>query len=96
MHIAEDQKLHTVPEAFELLTGKRPSPPTIWRWERVGLKGVRLNTTKYGHRSMLSIAAAKEWLQAVTAASLPRTTSPKTDLTASQKQAAERLAKEVS
>jgi Protein of unknown function (DUF1580) len=96
MLLDRETKLRPIGAAFELATGNRPSPPTIWRWKNHGCKGIRLPYTQVGGVSMISIQDAQKWMEEVTAASQKWTVSTsQKELTARQRSAAERLAKEV-
>lgn len=67
--IADQDRLHPIGAAFEAITGNRPSPPTIWRWKLEGCKGIRLPFVQVGGKPMISIRAAQQWLDDITAAS---------------------------
>ncbi len=66
MSIDPELKLHPIATAFELVTGNRPSSPTVWRWKTVGCRGVKLPFTQVGGTAMLSIADVRRWLGEVT------------------------------
>jgi Protein of unknown function (DUF1580) len=91
-----ETKLRPIAAAFELTTGNRPSPPTIWRWKKFGCKGIKLPFTQVGGVPMISLQDAKKWLEDVTAATVKRAQSPSpTKLSRRQQDAANRLAQEV-
>ena len=94
-----ETKLRPIGAAFEIVTGNRPSPPTIWRWKNQGCKGIKLPFTQVGGVPMISLEGARKWVAEVTAASQKKTSTKDASLTskptARQRQAAERLAKEV-
>jgi hypothetical protein len=75
--LPEDERLYSIPHAFERVSGRRPSPATCTRWHTRGIRGVRLKTVLFGGRRMCSVAAAREFLEATTdaadGASVPRT-----------------------
>mgnify|MGYP000013352301 FL=1 len=93
-----ETKLRPIGAAFELVTGNRPSPPTVWRWKNHGCKGVKLPFTQVGGVPMISLQGARQWLDDVTKATQNKTStkdaSPSKQ-SARQRKAAERLAKEV-
>lgn len=93
----DESKLRPIASAFEIVTGNRPSPPTIWRWKNQGCRGILLPFTQVGGVPMTSLKGARQWLEEVTAAAQKR--SPRTESqskqSARQRKAAERLAKEV-
>jgi hypothetical protein len=59
-----EDELQPVANAFESVTGRRPSPATIARWRLKGLRGVRLSATVYLNRTMCSRRTAREFLNA--------------------------------
>lgn len=95
--IDEESRLRAIARAMELVTGNRPSPPTIWRWKNQGCKGIPLPYTQVGGVAMISLQDARKWLADVTAATTRRApiTDNPTELSARQRKAAERLAREV-
>ena len=56
----------------ELTNSKEPSSPTVWRWSRKGIAGVRLEIAYCGSRPMCSVAAVRRFIAGVTAAKLSR------------------------
>jgi Protein of unknown function (DUF1580) len=92
-----ETKLRPIAASFELVTGNRPSPPTIWRWKNHGCKGIPLPFTQVGGVAMISLHDARKWLEEVTLASIKRvrTAECPTKPSARQREAAERLAKEI-
>lgn len=67
-----DERWYPTAEAFEKLTGRRPSPPTCYRMQKKrGLK-----TTLYLGRHMISLRAAREFLEASSGLSRSLTGSP--------------------
>ena len=48
--------------------GKRPAYATWWRWRRVGIRGVKLETILIGGRRFTSAEAVQRFISATTAA----------------------------
>lgn len=71
--------------AIPPLDGKRPVPSTVWRWARKGLRGVRLEYCRVGHRVVTSREALSRFanrlaeLDAESGASAPGATRLPTD-----------------
>src|SRR5690349_21788817 len=55
--------------AVPAVDGKRPSPSSIWRWAKQGIRGVRLRHQFIGRRLVTSRAALNEFFSALSAAS---------------------------
>lgn len=91
--------LRPIAKAFELITGNRPSPPTIWRWKTQGCKGIPLPFVQVGGIPMISLSDGRQWLADVTLAAQQRFSKPLTPpLKPSRSRAnaaAQRLADEV-
>jgi len=49
-------------------SGKHPSPPTIWRWYQLGIRGIKLKTWKIGGGRYTTRQAIAEFIAATTAA----------------------------
>lgn len=92
----EESRLRPIAAAANVVTGNRPSPPTIWRWKHQGCKGIPLPFTQVGGVAMISPQDFRKWLNDVTAASIKRAQNAQSPakLSARQREAAERLAKE--
>ena len=77
--VSEDKKIETdllpVAVAFEKVTGRRPSQPTLFRWIGKGIKGVRLQAWLLGGRRMTSIAAVNAFIAETNAETIPAVTS---------------------
>ncbi|WP_437202001.1 DUF1580 domain-containing protein [Planctomicrobium sp. SH664] len=59
-------------------TGKHPSPPTEWRWVRIGVAGGnKLPAALVGGRWCTTPAAFDAWIAAQTAAALARQSASK-------------------
>jgi hypothetical protein len=65
----DDDALLPVAEAFERVTGKRPSAASWNRWRLRGLRGIHLPTTLYLGKRMCSIRTARDFLEQSTRAS---------------------------
>lgn len=63
-----EEELMSIPAAMAVVTGRRPSPTTGWRYRTVGRQGIRLETVVVLGRVCTSPAACKRWLTAVEAA----------------------------
>jgi|694.fasta_scaffold00110_89 hypothetical protein len=87
----DESRLRPIARSFELLTGNRPSPPTIWRWKKRGCKGVSLPFIQVGGVAMISVRDAKNWLQAVTEASRGATRRSAKSSSARAQRAAQQL-----
>ena len=75
-------------KALPLIDGKRPHPSTLWRWATKGLRGVRLDYVRIGHRLCTSHEALNRFVNAlaetgaepaVVAAKTPRADRARTD-----------------
>jgi Protein of unknown function (DUF1580) len=66
-----NEKLYSLPEAFEQVTGERPSPATCFRWVMHGVKGVQLESCVTSRGRRTSVEAAQRFLEARTKASTP-------------------------
>lgn len=63
--LSNPDTLLTLSEAshrLPLLSGKRISPSTLWRWHRHGVSGVKLSCAYIGRRVFTSEAALNEFL----------------------------------
>ena len=54
--------------ALPRIDGKRPHTSTIWRWCRKGVRGVRLEHVRLGHRICTSRAALNRFANALAVA----------------------------
>ncbi len=72
-------------KALPPIDGRRPHVSTIWRWCKKGLKGVRLEHVRLGHRVCTSVEALARFSQrladadealALSAAGAPRWRTP--------------------
>ena len=63
----------TLAEAAKVLGngGRKPSIPTLWRWCRCGVRGVKLEYTKFGRQIRVTHAALAEFGRACAAADKP-------------------------
>lgn len=68
----DEDQLIPVPKAIEAITGERPCPSACYRYVRRGVAGQVLQCWYVGQKRMTSIAAARKWIDAVTAAKLNR------------------------
>jgi hypothetical protein len=68
----DEDQLIPVPAAIEAITGERPCPSACYRYVRRGVAGQVLQCWYVGQRRLTSIAAARKWIDAVTAAKLNR------------------------
>lgn len=69
--ITAAESLLPVVQVAERLTGRRPSPSTIWRWVRKGvIGGVKLNATRYLGRWHCKPSDFQSFLERETAAVL--------------------------
>lgn len=57
--------------AVPSLDGRRPVPSTIWRWCRKGLRGVRLEHCRVGHRVVTSKEALTRFANRLAEIDLP-------------------------
>jgi hypothetical protein len=64
----QNEKLFSLPVAYEKATGFRPHISTCHRHRINGIQGERLETVKCGGRRMCSAEAVQRFLAAVTAA----------------------------
>lgn len=87
----EEARLRPIAQSFEIETGNRPSPPTVWRWKNQGCKGVPLPYTQVGGVAMISVRDVKKWLQDVTEASRPAQVTSAKPSTARAQKAAQQL-----
>ncbi len=57
--IITPDKAITLPQAAGYFTanGKKPAPASLWRWATKGIKGVKLQTRRYGRRMVTSPGA---------------------------------------
>ncbi len=51
-----------------LSANSRPSPSTLYRWRKYGIKGIRLETVMIGGRRYVSRAALRSFVERMTAA----------------------------
>ena len=72
----DSQKLLPIPDAVELETGRRPSPPTAYRWVTRGSRGVRLMSQVLGGRRYTTRQAVRDFIDASTAARVVATDMP--------------------
>jgi hypothetical protein len=56
-----------------------PAKSTLWRWQKEGVGGVRLETLCYGGRRFTSLGALRRFAERTTAAADGETTAPSTD-----------------
>lgn len=65
-------------KALPTVNGKRHAIPTLWRWCRRGVRGVRLEYVRMGRNIATSQAALNRFFNALAAADVPPTspTSP--------------------
>lgn len=66
--VSPENKLRPLAKAFEAVTGCRVCPATLYRWRKLGSHGISLPYVMVGGTSMISIAAAKEWIDQCSAA----------------------------
>jgi len=59
--------------ALPRIDEKRPHIPTIWRWCRKGVSGVRLEYVRLGHRICTSREALNRFVNALASADAPAT-----------------------
>jgi hypothetical protein len=89
-------QVHYLPlvKAVEAATGRRPHLSTILRWCQYGSRGIRLESWVLGGRRLTTVEAVKNYMEAVTAASVGGLAPPvETPNQASKR--AERAAKEL-
>ncbi|WP_428937796.1 DUF1580 domain-containing protein [Fontivita pretiosa] len=70
----ETETVLTLAEATRLVprcNGRRPSIPTLWRWCRRGIKGVRLEYIRVGRNIATSKQAISRFFQTLAAADKP-------------------------
>ena len=80
-------------KAIPLIDGKRPHVSTIWRWCRRGVRGVRLEYVRLGHRVCTSIEALSRFSQQLAEADqLELATPPSIPKRRSDKQQQKRIA----
>ncbi len=63
----EKERLRSFAEVTKILPG-RPNITTIWRWQKRGVRGVKLETVLSGGRRFTSIEAIHRFQERVTAA----------------------------
>ena len=57
--------LNKAAREFPPIDGKRPSPCSVWRWARVGVRGVRLQYAMIGRRIVTSKPALSRFAAAL-------------------------------
>lgn len=67
----ENDDLIAVTAEAKRRTGKRPSPATVWRWVKKGVRGVRLEAVQLFGAWHTTRAAFGRFIAAQTAAALP-------------------------
>jgi hypothetical protein len=74
---ATDNSVPTTPRRMKLVDalsaklGYRPSPPTIWRWRKKGVNGVRLKAERCGRNWMTTSEDVDEFIRLQTQADNP-------------------------
>ena len=64
-------KLESIPAVAFRRTGKRPSPPTCWRWHRIGVGGgIKLQVVRHSGKWLTTEAAFDQFIADQTAAAL--------------------------
>ncbi len=69
---SDGEKLLSIGEAIERVTGQRPHPTTCSRWVRRGSQGIVLASVLVGTRRLTTEKAVREWIDEKTeAAAIP-------------------------
>lgn len=50
-------------DALEIRLNYRPSPPTIWRWRKKGVNGVKLKAERCGRQWMTTLEKVDEFIR---------------------------------
>ena len=77
--LPHNKLLRPIPQQAERLTGKRPSPATVWRWLRKGCRGVKLNALMLGGQWLCTEDDFREFLRGQTEAQFARTSGGASD-----------------
>jgi hypothetical protein len=64
------EKCLSLADAVKVTPG-RPSIPTLWRWCRIGLRGVRLPYLRFGRRIMVERSAIDDFARRLAGADAP-------------------------
>ena len=72
MILKNNEKLMSLVDAYEAVTGTRPSLSVPWRHSQYGLGGVRLEFVSVGAKRMTSIESVIRFFEARTAMRLPK------------------------
>lgn len=87
LHTESVLSLTAATKAVPRIDGKRPHPSTLWRWCRRGIRGVRLEHVRLGHRVCTSREAIGRFANALAEAGLadqpvtsPHTPKNRTDV----------------
>ena len=62
----DDRPVHRHPDPLSQLARRlprKPSPATLWRWHKKGVKGVRLEVVSVGGRTYTTEAAFREFVR---------------------------------
>jgi hypothetical protein len=70
--MSEDEKLHPLPEAIELETGREVHLTTAQKWCRKGRHGYYLKFRQFGSRMMTSRLCVRDFIDDCTAAVAPK------------------------
>ena len=73
--LPHDELLHPISTVVERLTGRRPSPATVWRWLRKGVRGAKLNAVLCGGKWLCTEQDFRLFLQEQTDAALAASTT---------------------
>lgn len=94
--LKNNEKLLTLVEAYEVVTGKRPNVSVPWRHSQYGIDGIKLEVVIMGGKRMTSREACIRFFEARTQQKLNGTTSPMTSSASPSNQAAfEKAEKEI-